>query len=212
MRDGVFLSKTTDEIAINNEMNNCDFMIGNTTDEFPIAPFTSEKEGIDAWIKDIFEDHADEYFKILENIEGDYEEKAKINQLYISNLILAEVAAKQGRNVYCYEFGPTIPGDDAGAYHSSDLWFCFENLIKCWRPFDGHHFDLARKMCNYWTNFAKYGNPNGNDKDGTPMPTWKPYKNEHPFVMDFYDEITCVDGKHSEKVQFLLDINKDMYE
>ena len=212
INDGVFMPKSAEQIVIDNEMNDAIVMIGNTTDEFPIDPFTDDKEGIDAWIKDIFGEYADDYFKVLDNIEGDYHKKAKINQLHISNLIFAEVAAKQGRKVYTYEFGPTIPGDNAGVYHSADLWFCFENLMNCWRPFDGHHYDLARKMCNYWTNFAKYGDPNGNDHDGTPMPTWKEYKNDHPFVMNFFDEISCVDGKHSEKVQFLLDINKDMYE
>ena len=30
-------------------------------------------------------------------------------------------------------------------------------------------------MCNYWSNFVKTGDPNGNDADGTPMPVWKPY-------------------------------------
>ena len=39
----------------------------------------------------------------------------------------------------------------------------------------GRHYDLARKMCNYWSNFIKNGDPNGCDADGTPMPEWKPY-------------------------------------
>ena len=88
--------------------------------------------------------------------------------------------AKNGRKAYYYVFGPTIPGDDAGAFHSCDLWFEFETLQKCWRPFDGHHYDLARKMCNCWANFAKTGDPNGLDADGTPMPEWRPLTAEEP--------------------------------
>ena len=99
-----------------------------------------------------------------------------------------------------------MPGDDAGAFHSSDLWFEFETLMKCWRPFDGHHFDLSRKMCNYWTNFAKTGDPNGLDKDGTPMPQWTPYTNENPRSMQFLDEISMDDGI-SQRDRFLIDIN-----
>ena len=30
-------------------------------------------------------------------------------------------------------------------------------------------------MCNYWCNFIKTGDPNGNDIDGTPMERWEPY-------------------------------------
>ena len=66
---------------------------------------------------------------------------------------------------------PHIPGwDNPGSFHSVDLWFFFETLAKCWRPFTGIHYDLARLMCNYWTEFIKKGNPDGRDADGTQMP------------------------------------------
>ncbi|MDD6678056.1 MAG: carboxylesterase family protein, partial [Firmicutes bacterium] len=85
-------------------------------------------------------------------------------------------------------------------------WFEFETLMKCWRPFDGHHYDLARKMCNYWTNFAKTGDPNGNDADGTPMPLWEPYT-QTPARMEFFDEIRQRKGPLDPRMQYLHDIN-----
>ena len=91
-------------------------------------------------------------------------------------------------NNFMYFFNPTIPGDNAGSYHSSELWFVFETLAKCWRPFTGKHYDLARIVCNYWTNFAKTGNPNGTDHDGTPMPEWKSAAPDNPFVMFLGEE------------------------
>lgn len=73
-------------------------------------------------------------------------------------------------------FDPHIPGwDNPGTFHSSDLWFVFESLASCWRPFNGKHYDLARHICNYISNFIKTGDPNGSDADGTPMAKWKPY-------------------------------------
>jgi len=79
--------------------------------------------------------------------------------------------------LYYYRFDADIPGlDDPGTFHSVELWFFFETLAKCWRPFVGKHYDLARQMCNYWSNFVKTGDPNGNDADETPMPVWSPYK------------------------------------
>jgi len=102
--------------------------------------------------------------------------------------MVGEFYKEMGRNIWLYNFDPEIPGDDAGSFHSSDLWFQFETLMKCWRPFDGHHYDLSRKMCNYWTNFAKYSNPNGNDADGTPMPEWKTY-NDARANIEFFDTI-----------------------
>lgn len=89
---------------------------------------------------------------------------------------------------YLYEFGADIPGADCpGAFHSVDLWFFFETLAKCSRPFQGKDYDLARKMCNYWCNFIKKGNPNGWDQDGREMEAWDVYKKDSSQVMFFYD-------------------------
>ena len=38
---------------------------------------------------------------------------------------------------YYYRFDVAMPGDDAGAFHSSELWFSFGTLATCWRPFVG---------------------------------------------------------------------------
>ncbi len=92
------------------------------------------------------------------------------------------------QNFY-YSFDADIPGpDNPGCFHSVDLWFFFETLAKCWRPFQGRHYDLARKMCNYYTNFIKCGNPNGSDNDGTELPEWQPYTKNNKFTMVFTSE------------------------
>ena len=66
---------------------------------------------------------------------------------------------------------------------------------------------LARKMCTYWTNFAKTGDPNGLDKDGTPMPTWTPYTLESQHPMVFGDEVYMDSEPRPAKEQYLLDVN-----
>jgi len=76
---------------------------------------------------------------------------------------------------YTYLFDVDIPGwDNPGKFHSVDLWFWFETLAKCWRPFTGKHYDAARKICNYLCNFVKNGDPNGKDCDDTEMAKWEP--------------------------------------
>ena len=97
-----------------------------------------------------------------------------------------ERKARQGMKNYYYRFDADIPGwDHPGTFHSVDLWFFFETLAKCWRPFVGRHYDLSRQMCNYWANFIRCGDPNGVDADGVPMPEWQPYSTEAPWVMTF---------------------------
>ena len=83
--------------------------------------------------------------------------------------------------------------------------------MRCWRPFDGHHYDLARKMCNYWTNFARTGDPNGLDADGTPMPEWKAYTKESPHVIRFYDEISMEEGEIPEAMRKVVELNREFY-
>ena len=88
--------------------------------------------------------------------------------------------------MYYYIFEPDIPGwDNPGCFHSCDLWFFFESVGKCWRPYKGHHYDLARVMCNYFADFIKTGDPNGKDADGTDMPLWEPYTADAPYEMHF---------------------------
>jgi para-nitrobenzyl esterase len=105
---------------------------------------------------------------------------------YVSDDIAPEVMEKaavdwsllleeQGRkSAYVYRFSRDLPGEDMpagmkGAFHSAELWYVFGTLGKCWRPMEKADFELSERMVGYWTNFAKYGNPNG---DG--LPEWKP--------------------------------------
>ena len=205
--DGKFLTKTLDQYVVDGDYHADAFMIGNTKDEFLVNIPGDDDDAVDAYIAKEFGDKAEEYRAIVKAMPGDYRTNATVHQMALGNQMMYALAAEQGRKFYSYVFGPVIPGDDAGAFHSSDLWFQFETLMKCWRPFDGHHFDLSRKMCNYWTNFAKTGDPNGNDKDGTPMPEWRPYTSEDPHSILFYDEISMEEGPRSEKDRFLLDLN-----
>ena len=90
------------------------------------------------------------------------------------------------RKGYCYCFTPDMPGwDNPGTFHSSDLWFWFETLAKCWRPFTGRHYDLARQMCDYFCNFIKTGDPNGKDLCGLDLPRWETWSEEKPCTMMF---------------------------
>ncbi len=94
----------------------------------------------------------------------------------VKEAFLANEKTLPGIDNYYYVFDVDIPGKDfPGTFHSVDLWFFFETLAKCSRPFVGRHYDVARQMANYWVNFIKTGDPNGRDADGQPMPEWKPY-------------------------------------
>lgn len=67
---------------------------------------------------------------------------------------------RRGRkSVYTYYFDRTLPGNLYGAYHSSDLWYMFGNMDKCWREFTEQDFALKDTMVNSVVRFIREGNP-----------------------------------------------------
>lgn len=176
-------------------------MSGNTSDEFSSYIEASSKEDLKKKAEEIFGKNAETLLRfpeaMRENSDGKY---AKVNgiECTIKCLFSDKKSAGEKKPYYYYRFDPDIPGwDNAGTFHSVDLWFFFETLAKCWRPFVGQHYDLSRMMCNYWVNFIKTGDPNGNDADGKPMPYWYPYEKEKPCEMIFMSDrpVVTTNGK-----------------
>ena len=207
--DGKYVVENSSEGILAGHQHKIPIMTGATTNE---ALFGPPDDNIEAWAKDSIPGIAKEYCKLAREkaaAEGiTLKQAAMVNFFELSANLFCDAVARQGKQaIFGYRFGPEIPGDDAGAFHSSDLWFEFETLAKCWRPFKGKHYDLARQMCNYWTNFAKNGDPNGLDADGTPMPKWIPYTLKSPRVMEFLDAPGI--GKEQSKMkQLLVEYNK----
>ena len=68
--------------------------------------------------------------------------------------------AERKKSSFCWHFNRNLPGDDHGAWHSSDLWYWFGTLNNCWRPMEGKDRNLSEEMVRYLCNFAKTGDPN----------------------------------------------------
>ncbi len=208
--ENIFCTEDPGICMVNNEMNDVDVMVTATGDEF----MAGAREPLSDWVKMLFGKYADEYMDVVKKYAGSDDRAAlcraaDFSTFNAANRLTAEILAYHKRPVYFSVFDPYIPGDGAGAFHSCDLWFEFETLMNCWRPFDGHHYDLSRKMCNYFANFARTGNPNGLDQDGTPMPEWKPYtENPHPLI--FGDEIRT-ELEIDPRIAFIIEKNMELY-
>ena len=70
----------------------------------------------------------------------------------------------QTTDSYLWFFERNLPGDDHGAWHSSDLWYWFGTLKSSWRPFEDKDYALSDEMTDYLTAFARTGNPNTDER------------------------------------------------
>ena len=213
--DGKYVAEDPSKVFLSGGHHKIPFIMGLTTTEFSLGPNDGNMETIEAWAKENFGSNSDEFISLCREKAGGGPEKmlkaSTISMFDISVRQCMETSAKRGdKNIFFYRFGPEIPGDDAGPFHSSDLWFQFETLAKCWRPFTGKHYDLARQICNYWTNFAKNGNPNGMDHDGKTMPEWKPYSSESPRAMEFLDTPAMQANDPDGMTKWLVKLNMEL--
>ena len=186
-------------------------MLGNTSSEFFSVPDADSVDEFRAKAVEMFGEEADKYLKLCAVDSGNLEKmihKASVNNIEYAARVAVKANNDSGSGVpmYYYSFDADIPGwDNPGTFHSVDLWFHFETLAKCWRPFVGKHYDLARQMCNYLAYFIGTGNPNGKDSTGVDMPLWKPCTQEAPYGMIFADKAEFIEEPPGEVMQFLVE-------
>ena len=107
--------------------------------------------------------------KLIEKpLKLDYMAGTTSNDMY--NVVLYNMARKFMGKVggYRYYFDIDAPGDDNGAFHSSDLRYLFGTLEKSFRPYDDKDKEISALMMDYIADFVKTGNPNASGR-----PVWK---------------------------------------
>jgi len=99
--------------------------------------------------------------------------------------------AAAGHTAYHYEFGRVLSGRERlGSTHASELSFVFGNLDRriagVGPPATATDVDatISKTMLQYWTNFAKSGNPNGPG-----LPSWPRFKSPARAYLQFRDAI-----------------------
>ena len=208
--DGKFYVGDANRLFMENKCQLVPMIFGHTATEFPDRPKVKTVKELREFAQEMYADESDEFLKLCASTNESITEmlhKATVSHLEYSIRLFSKAKARTGERspMYYWVFNPEIPGwDNPGAFHSVDLWFFFETLAKCWRPFVGKHYDLARKMCNYWANFIRSGDPNGKDADGSDMPLWKPFTEDDPNRMCFYDQTYSSNKGYDSLMDFLI--------
>ena len=99
--------------------------------------------------------------------------------------IWARLQSKTGKSkVYYYYFDqhPDYPKDSPrygfGSPHGQDVAYVFMHLDKSKPETTKSDLEISEAMGTYWTNFAKYGDPNGKG-----VPKWPAFSDANPEVM-----------------------------
>ena len=91
----------------------------------------------------------------------------------------------------------------AGAYHSGDLAYAFDNVGLVGVGWNARDHELSAQMSQYWVNFAKTGDPNGEG-----LPVWPKYDREGEAAIEFATFGTAAASKIRET---RLDLFDDSY-
>lgn len=78
------------------------------------------------------------------------------------------------------EYPEGSPQYGFGSPHGQDVAYVFQHLDASNPQTSKTDLEISDAMSTYWTNFAKYGDPNGNH-----MPVWPPFSDSNPQVMYF---------------------------
>ena len=109
-------------------------------------------------------------------------------------------SAQKAAPVFTYFFTWQSPMlEDAGAWHTAELAFCFDNTKRCEQGTGNtpEAQKLAKQMATAWANFARTGNPN---KSGL---AWKPFDPDQCPTMVFDNKCRMVDDPEGEARKIL---------
>jgi len=103
---------------------------------------------------------------------------------------------------YLYQFSH-VPVDkpgfpNYGAFHTSEVPFALHTLHMWNRPWRDLDFAVEKTMSDYWVNFVKTGNPNGEG-----LPAWGAYDKSTGNIMGIGDKSQLSPGLFKNEFEFL---------
>ncbi len=203
--DGYALDKYPYQVYLDNENNEEALLNGynvKEADAFVIPKYLfspTNKNNIEERLKELFDD---ETIKKIVNL---YKDKIEEDAFSAFNEIISvwwfiyphhswsRAALGSNTKVYRYQF--TKENGYYGTYHSGEMIYAYGNVYKS--PYDYRYDDtdisLSNKMLNYWSNFAKTGNPNSSD-----LPNWNEWENTGSDIMELGANVGMINDRYLE--------------
>ncbi len=101
-------------------------------------------------------------------------------------IVVAGWNSESKQPTYLYQFNRGVPGHpEIGAVHASEVPYVFGTLGEVnpmQAKYDAADYAISKGMQEYWTNFAKTGDP-----DGKEVPAWPKYQASEGQFLEFTD-------------------------
>jgi para-nitrobenzyl esterase len=209
--DGYVLPKSVVEAFLDGEQAPVPLMVGSNSDEGSIlyspgedalygsspGPQTAEayveylRNGLGGDVEKILELHPvsgdDAVFDAASAIYGD-------SRFGATARLYARQMAKLGQPAYLYFFTrvPPSPKQTAGAFHAVEIAFVFGKTVPLF-PWDEQDRTITQAMGDYWTQFARSGDPN---REG--LPSWPRFSRAEERNMIFGPTIEAAPVERAE--------------
>jgi para-nitrobenzyl esterase len=187
--DGHVLPQDLPEMIAAHQANGAALMIGSNYDEGTELLPTATPEGLAAMEQRRFGAGAGAIAKLYRGVDQESATAAQDRMLsdyvFAASAREAQAFVQSDKPAYVYRFTRFAPGSDpikVGAFHSAELAYVFGTQASIDRPWSDRDRALSDQMEQYWTNFAKTGDPNS-----AGLPEWPLYGASAEAVMELGD-------------------------
>ena len=210
VRDGYIWPHRPDEVFRSGQHNDVPLLLGSNADEGSAWQYYFSQEGVKekfaALVAERYGGEAETFLRQYP-VEGSAEAVKTMCDAYGEKVfgysvhLLAQLQSAYGKaRVYRYYYDRAVPGKSYGAYHSSELPYCYATqayMDVAWEKLDE---EIMYVFSSYFVNFATCGNPNGKG-----LPMWDDFKSCKSKVLNIGNHIKMITHPQQKMFEFYME-------
>jgi para-nitrobenzyl esterase len=209
--DGYFLTDSPMAVLGKGLQNDIPTITGINADEgssspsYGKIPMKEYKTQVERMYGDEVEEFLELYPFSSDEEAGLVQKKSARDQSRVSTWMFAEYRSRTAKTpMYIYFFDRAMPWPeypDFGAFHTGEVPYVFNNLKMLDRPWEKVDYQVADQISDYWVNFIKTGNPNGEG-----LPEWSAFDSAKKVTQRLGTEIGPMPIAGEKQTEFFIDM------